>query len=208
VADTPTVDLSGNGTAGSPVTAVAIVAPEPNGLEAGAAGLLVAPSTAAGNALTVNPDGRLYVAAPSAPVWGNSATANYNWDPGDPFTTFNFQSFIAPVDGVYDVDFVVTGTLDSGASPVPNWNAGMVVQTDLTGGQEFWLAGGATSQTTTPERVTDFGTTTVSRRAQLTAGQVVNGQIEIFSPFGPGDPAMSLANFTAAGYWSWHRISP
>jgi hypothetical protein len=68
--DTPTVNatVSGTGTAADPyvVSADAIVAPEPNGLEATANGLLVAPSGDAGNTLAMGADGRLYV--PPAPL--------------------------------------------------------------------------------------------------------------------------------------------
>jgi hypothetical protein len=64
-ADTPTVDLSGDGTAGAPISAAVVVAPEPNGLETAAGGLLVAPSAQAGNTLTVGPDGRLFVPSPT-----------------------------------------------------------------------------------------------------------------------------------------------
>ncbi|MFB7114827.1 hypothetical protein [Streptomyces sp. NPDC056291] len=64
-ADTTTVDttVTGTGTAGDPyvVEADVIVAPEPNGLEATAQGLLVAPSSDAGNRLAMGGDGRLFV---------------------------------------------------------------------------------------------------------------------------------------------------
>ncbi|MFJ3249062.1 hypothetical protein [Streptomyces sp. NPDC086782] len=64
-ADTSTVDttVTGSGTAGDPfvVEADVIVAPEPNGLEATAGGLLVAPSADAGNQLSMGADGRLFV---------------------------------------------------------------------------------------------------------------------------------------------------
>ncbi|MGW0086554.1 hypothetical protein [Streptomyces sp. NPDC003393] len=70
-ADTSTVDttVSGTGAAGDPyvVEADVIVAPEPNGLEATANGLLVAPSADAGNQLTMGADGRLFV-PPDAPL--------------------------------------------------------------------------------------------------------------------------------------------
>ncbi|WNI20279.1 hypothetical protein [Actinacidiphila sp. ITFR-21] len=66
--DTNTVDTTatGSGTAGDPyvVEADVIVAPEPNGLEAGPDGLLVAPSADAGNELVIGADGRLFVPAP------------------------------------------------------------------------------------------------------------------------------------------------
>ncbi|MEU9576329.1 hypothetical protein [Streptomyces chilikensis] len=64
-ADTTTVDttITGTGTAADPyvVEADVIVAPEPNGLEATANGLLVAPSADAGNTLAFGADGRLFV---------------------------------------------------------------------------------------------------------------------------------------------------
>ncbi|MEV6738721.1 hypothetical protein AB0N14_18020 [Streptomyces sp. NPDC051104] len=64
-ADTNTVDttVSGTGTAADPyvVKSDVIVAPEPNGLEATASGLLVAPSGDAGNQLAMGSDGRLFV---------------------------------------------------------------------------------------------------------------------------------------------------
>ncbi|MGW2074275.1 hypothetical protein ACWCPK_38565 [Streptomyces sp. NPDC001953] len=64
-ADTNTVDttVTGTGTAGDPYTIEAdvIVAPEPNGVEAGPDGLLVAPSADAGNQLGFGADGRLFV---------------------------------------------------------------------------------------------------------------------------------------------------
>jgi hypothetical protein len=64
-ADTPTVDttVTGTGAAGDPYTVEAdvIVAPAPNGLEAGASGLVVAPSADAGNLLEFGADGRLFV---------------------------------------------------------------------------------------------------------------------------------------------------
>ncbi|MER5699223.1 hypothetical protein ACWDBO_25550 [Streptomyces mirabilis] len=70
-ADTNTVDttVTGSGTAGDPyvVKSDAIVAPEPNGLEATASGLLVAPSGDAGNQLSIGGDGRLFV-PPDAPL--------------------------------------------------------------------------------------------------------------------------------------------
>ncbi|MFJ6565594.1 hypothetical protein ACIQMV_38295 [Streptomyces sp. NPDC091412] len=63
--DTSTVDttVTGAGTAGDPyvVEADVIVAPEPNGLEATAQGLLVAPSSDTGNRLSMGGDGRLFV---------------------------------------------------------------------------------------------------------------------------------------------------
>ncbi|MER7841675.1 hypothetical protein ABTY98_38770 [Streptomyces sp. NPDC096040] len=63
--DTNTVDttVTGTGTAADPyvVEADAIVAPEPNGLEATATGLLVAPSSDEGNQLSIGGDGRLFV---------------------------------------------------------------------------------------------------------------------------------------------------
>ncbi|MFD5570480.1 hypothetical protein [Streptomyces cadmiisoli] len=69
--DTNTVDttVGGTGTAGDPyvVEADVIVAPEPNGLEATASGLLVTPSADAGNQLTMGGDGRLFV-PPDAPL--------------------------------------------------------------------------------------------------------------------------------------------
>ncbi|MET9818354.1 hypothetical protein [Streptomyces sp. NPDC006355] len=69
--DTNTVDttVTGSGTAADPyvVAADVIVAPEPNGLEATADGLLVAPSADAGNQLTMGTDGRLFV-PPDAPL--------------------------------------------------------------------------------------------------------------------------------------------
>jgi hypothetical protein len=64
-ADTATVDLSGDGTAGAPISAAVLVAPEPNGIEASASGLLVAPSAQAGNTLGIGSDGRLYVPTPA-----------------------------------------------------------------------------------------------------------------------------------------------
>ncbi|MFI0827294.1 hypothetical protein ACH4Q7_22880 [Streptomyces roseolus] len=71
VADTETVDLTltGTGAADDPysVEADVIVAPEPNGLEAGPTGLLVAPSADAGNVLVMGGDGRLFV-PPDAPL--------------------------------------------------------------------------------------------------------------------------------------------
>ncbi|MFE0545204.1 hypothetical protein [Streptomyces sp. NPDC058891] len=64
-ADTSTVDttITGNGTAGDPYTIEAdvIVAPDPNGVEVAANGLLVAPSVDAGNQLAFGADGRLFV---------------------------------------------------------------------------------------------------------------------------------------------------
>jgi hypothetical protein len=69
--DTTTVDttVSGTGAAGDPyvVQSDVIVAPEPNGLEATAQGLLVAPSVDVGNQLTMGADGRLFV-PPDAPL--------------------------------------------------------------------------------------------------------------------------------------------
>jgi hypothetical protein len=63
--DTNTVNttLTGTGTPTDPYVLAAdvIVAPEPNGLEATANGLLVAPSADAGNQLTMGTDGRLMV---------------------------------------------------------------------------------------------------------------------------------------------------
>ncbi|MGW3513605.1 hypothetical protein [Streptomyces sp. NPDC000994] len=63
--DTSTVDttVTGTGTAADPyvVEADVIVAPEPNGLEATAQGLLVAPSSDTGNRLSMGGDGRLFV---------------------------------------------------------------------------------------------------------------------------------------------------
>jgi hypothetical protein len=68
-ADTSTLDahVTGTGAAGDPyiVSGDVIVAPEPNGVEAAANGLLVAPSADAGNRLAFGGDGRLYV--PPAP---------------------------------------------------------------------------------------------------------------------------------------------
>lgn len=69
-ADTPTVDLSGDGTAGAPLSAAVLVAPEPNGVEAAANGLLVAPSADAGNTLAVGSDGRLFVPPDTTDVLG------------------------------------------------------------------------------------------------------------------------------------------
>ncbi|WP_328427911.1 hypothetical protein [Streptomyces sp. NBC_00443] len=66
--DTPTVDLSGDGTVSAPISAAVIVAPEPNGVEAAAGGLLVAPSADTGNTLSVGSDGRLFVPAGGAPL--------------------------------------------------------------------------------------------------------------------------------------------
>ncbi|MFF4146884.1 hypothetical protein ACFY0A_37415 [Streptomyces sp. NPDC001698] len=63
--DTSTVDttVTGTGTAADPyvVEADVIVAPDPNGLEATAQGLLVAPSSDTGNRLAMGGDGRLFV---------------------------------------------------------------------------------------------------------------------------------------------------
>jgi hypothetical protein len=55
--------VTGSGTAADPYTVEAdvIVAPSPNGLEAGANGLVVAPSADAGNQLEFGADGRLFV---------------------------------------------------------------------------------------------------------------------------------------------------
>ncbi|MEC3995155.1 hypothetical protein VSR01_17095 [Actinacidiphila sp. DG2A-62] len=83
--DTTTVDttVTGTGTAADPyiVKADAIVAPEPNGLEAGPTGLLVAPSSEAGNRLTMGTDNRLFVppVAVDCGLTGAGTTA-------DPFT--------------------------------------------------------------------------------------------------------------------------
>jgi hypothetical protein len=67
-ADTTTVDttVTGSGTAADPYTVEAdvIVAPSPNGLEAEATGLVVAPSADAGNQLAFGADGRLFVPPP------------------------------------------------------------------------------------------------------------------------------------------------
>lgn len=64
-ADTTTVNttVTGTGTAADPYTVEAdvIVAPAPNGLEAGPTGLVVAPSADAGNVLSFGADGRLFV---------------------------------------------------------------------------------------------------------------------------------------------------
>lgn len=70
-ADTSTLNatVAGTGTAGDPfiVSGDVIVAPEPNGVEVTAGGLLVAPSADAGNTLTIGTDGRLMV-PPDAPL--------------------------------------------------------------------------------------------------------------------------------------------
>ncbi|MDH6489671.1 hypothetical protein [Streptomyces sp. SAI-127] len=63
--DTPTLNatVTGTGAAGDPyvVSGDVVVAPEPNGVEAAASGLLVAPSADAGNRLAFGGDGRLFV---------------------------------------------------------------------------------------------------------------------------------------------------
>lgn len=73
-ADTNTVDISVNGTgaAGDPyvVEADVILAPTPNGVEAGADGLLVAPSADTGNRLAFGADGRLFVPPVAPPEVG------------------------------------------------------------------------------------------------------------------------------------------
>jgi hypothetical protein len=80
--DTTTVDttVTGTGTAADPyvVEADAIVAPEPNGLEATASGLLVAPSADAGNRLGMGADNRLYVppVAVDCGLTGSGTAAN------------------------------------------------------------------------------------------------------------------------------------
>ncbi|MGW2766247.1 hypothetical protein [Streptomyces sp. NPDC001275] len=72
--DTSTVDttVTGTGTAADPyvVEADVIVAPEPNGLEATAQGLLVAPSSDTGNRLSMGGDGRLFVPTVPPPEVG------------------------------------------------------------------------------------------------------------------------------------------
>ncbi|MFF1468059.1 hypothetical protein [Streptomyces mirabilis] len=64
-ADTPTLNatVTGTGAAGDPyiVSGDVVVAPEPNGVEAAANGLLVAPSADTGNRLAFGADGRLFV---------------------------------------------------------------------------------------------------------------------------------------------------
>ncbi|HLL37369.1 MAG TPA: hypothetical protein VK545_26550 [Streptomyces sp.] len=65
-ADSPTVDLEGDGSAGAPLTATVKVHPfEPNGLTADAMGLVVRPSGDAGNALGIGSDGNLFVPTPT-----------------------------------------------------------------------------------------------------------------------------------------------
>jgi hypothetical protein len=112
VQDTPTVDLSGDGSAGAPLTAAVVVAPEPNGLEAGAGGLLVAPSGDAGNTLVVGADGRLFV-PPSPP-------------PADTTSVVGVVGGAPPAVGTArSVDIDVTegpaGTFNVGARITPPW---------------------------------------------------------------------------------------
>ncbi|HLL37370.1 MAG TPA: hypothetical protein VK545_26555 [Streptomyces sp.] len=109
-ADTATVDLSGDGTSGAPLSAAVLVAPEPNGLEAAAGGLLVAPSADAGNTLAVGSDGRLFV--PPASGGSTDVVGAAGSDP-------------APVSASRSVDVDVTespaGTFTVGARLSPVW---------------------------------------------------------------------------------------
>ncbi|WP_280866576.1 hypothetical protein [Streptomyces sp. SAI-127] len=127
--DTATVDLSGDGTAGAPLTAaVKVQGPEPNGLSAGPLGLVVRPSADAGNALTIGADGDLFVPPPApsatvAPVTGGAP---------------------APVGTARSVDIDVTEspahTFNVGARLSPPWAQGGL-QSVVSAGMGQWNLG-------------------------------------------------------------------
>lgn len=110
-ADSPTVDLEGDGSSATPLSAAVILAPEPNGVEAGPAGLLVAPSADAGNALIVGADGRLFVPASSG-----GGTLDVNGQAGG-------APAAVGTDRSVDVDVVESpaGTFTVGARLSPAW---------------------------------------------------------------------------------------
>ncbi|MER7742307.1 hypothetical protein ABTX34_29000 [Streptomyces sp. NPDC096538] len=90
--DTPTVTLTGDGTAGSPLQAEVKVEPfEPNGLEISGLGLRVRPSDDAGNAIGIGSDGRLFVPESSGGTPtvvqgdGMTATVTGSGTAGDPY---------------------------------------------------------------------------------------------------------------------------
>ncbi|TDC31385.1 hypothetical protein E1211_22645 [Micromonospora sp. 15K316] len=221
-ADTTTVDLSGDGTAGNPITATVtsvpagvapIVAQDTPTIDMTGDGTTASPLTAAArisadadNALTTGADGALYVPTTPPHVWGQGNPAANFWSPGDPYD-YTLVSFTAPEAGVYDVDYVVTGVVDSGPDAVTNWNVGLIAKADTAPGMEFWVTAAQTEQDDIPARPIGHGSVTVSRRVQLTAGQVVNGYISIITPFGSSDPAMAGASIDARGYWAWHKIA-
>jgi hypothetical protein len=107
-ADTPTVDLEGDGSADAPLTAAVLLAAAPNGLQEAADGLLVAPSADAGNTLAIGGDGRLFVPTPQA-------TTVAPVDAGAPTPVGSDRSV------AIDVTQSPAGTWNVGARLAPPW---------------------------------------------------------------------------------------
>lgn len=198
-----TVGLVGDGTTASPLIAVAQIAPEPNGLEDSPGGLLVTPSGQAGNRLVMGTDNRLYVAPDPAPVWGQETPVRVIWQTGQPNPPTGSPeaqgTFTAPEDGLYDVDYVVTGSVGAN-DPVAGFNANITVRTSISDPLNFYVAQTQYADGTEPV-ISGAGSVTVSRRVQLTAGQVVTGLVQRVET---GTSAST--NFDVSAYWAWHKI--
>lgn len=114
--DTATVDFTGDGTAGAPLSADVILAPAPNGLQETAGGLLVAPSADAGNTLTIGADGRLFVPAGTPTVVqgdGTTATVTGSGTAGDPYVVHSIAGG-TPTVVQAGTNVTVTGTGTAG----------------------------------------------------------------------------------------------
>ncbi|MCF3960599.1 hypothetical protein [Streptomyces fuscigenes] len=149
--DTGTVDttVSGAGTAADPyvVSADVIVAPEDNGLEATADGLLVAPSDDAGNRLEFGADGRLFV--PPVPPLETGCGLQGEGTTASPLAAFPIAGSQAWTDD-WDCDPVANSTLKCDPTSGALWTppehssaAATVQQSHPVAGLAFTNTGGA-----------------------------------------------------------------
>lgn len=226
--DTPTVDLSGDGSAGAPLTAAVLVAPEPNGVEAAPTGLLVAPSADAGNTLAVGSDGRLFVpagAGGSTDVLGVAGSAPAPVGTGrsvdvdvaeGPAGTFNIGARVSPAwtegvttwavpeTGVYLVQMtgvIGTTTTLQGTSASADFDHRLLVNGAPVAVQPLMVWSFNSTDAGVVQSATDERSDTITRRLQLNAGDVITGDMVV-------NTANNIGNYRVFEYTlSAHKIS-